>query len=515
MKFKKPFYYLVEAFSTPLNFWTSLDVVGADREKFFQGQLTQDILSQDFNSGKLTARINRQGQVQFFCYLIRFSDSLKILIPQNKAQSFKDEMNKFIIMDDVEIVDNSKKYYLNFNSEIQSAGDAALKFYGLNAILSEMSFHEQVPLEELELFRRMSFFPRENSEDYLGNIINDTILNEYAISYKKGCFLGQETVAKIENNRGAAYYPVVFKLHNSPSQSLSHLSFQVEGRKGGVFGERFEWNDDSYIQATLFRDFRVQGRKLNLEVANEKISVEVQLAPFLKNSSAEEYLELLKDLNQFLFLKHQEMDAIHLLEKASVLYPNDAEILEMYGALLGRLSRYEEAIQAFDKLEQVDPSSVMAHTNKSLFYMKLGQIEKAEDEKSKATVKSFAKNADEAKLKKLQAEEVEKKKQEIKKRESMFLRVLEIDPEDTVANQGLGDVYFQEGQFEKALHHLELALGQDEKLSVSYLIAGKCFEALGKKLEALKVYEAGIVVASKQGDMMPANEMQSRLNQLK
>ena len=147
--------------------------------------------------------------------------------------------------------------------------------------------------------------------------------------------------------------------------------------------------------------------------------------------------------------------------------------------------------------------------------MKLGQIEKAEEEKSKATVKSFAKNADEAKLKKLQAEEIEKKKQEIKKREGMFLKVLEIDPEDTVANQGLGDVYFQEGQFEKALRHLEHALAQDEKLSVSYLIAGKCFEALGKKVEAIKVYEAGIAIASKQGDMMPANEMQSRLNHLK
>ena len=96
----------------------------------------------------------------------------------------------------------------------------------------------------------------------------------------------------------------------------------------------------------------------------------------------------------------------------------------------------------------------------------------------------------------------------------MFLRVLEIDPEDTVANQGLGDVYYQDGLFEKALYHLEMALSKDEKLSVSYLLAGKCFEALGKRNEARKIYEHGIAIASKQGDMMPANEMQSRLNSL-
>lgn len=515
MKYQKPFYYLIEAFSTPLHFWTTFDIFGVDREKFFQGQLTQDIFSQELNSAKLTSRINRQGQVQFYCYLIRYANSLKILIPQNKAQAFKDEMNKFIIMDDVEIVDNSKKYFLNFNSQPHSPEDAKIKFYGLNAIFSESAYQSEISLSELELFRRMSFFPRENSEDYLGVILNDTILNDYAVSYKKGCFLGQETIAKIENNRGAAYYPVVLKLESSLLTDKANCSFQVAGRKGGVLGEAFEWNDGKYIQATLFRDFRVNGKKLEIEVDGNIVLVEVWLAPFLKNSTDGDYLELLKDLNQYLFLKHHEEDALYLLKKATLLYPLDAELIEMYGALLGRLARYEDAIQAFDELEKVDPTSVMAHTNKSLFYMKLGQIEKAEEEKSKATVKSFAKNADEAKLKKLQAEEIEKKKQEIKKREGMFLKVLEIDPEDTVANQGLGDVYFQEGQFEKALRHLEHALAQDEKLSVSYLIAGKCFEALGKKVEAIKVYEAGIAIASKQGDMMPANEMQSRLNHLK
>ena len=514
MKFKNQFQYLVEPFSVELSSWTCFDILGNDREKFFQGQLTQDIQSQHNQEGKLTTRINRQGQIQFYCYLLKYQDCLKVLVPNNKAHEFKNEMNKFIIMDDVEIVDNAKKYFLNFNTNLKNTYDCSLSFYGLQAILSEDVRFELVSLNELETFRKMSFFPRENSNDYLGQILNDTIFNDYAVSYRKGCFLGQETVAKIENNRGAAYYPVVFKLKNALDLHTEELTFQVDGRKGGVIFGSFIWNDEHYLQATLFRDYRVQGKKLELILENNKFTAEVIIAPFFKNQNPKEYLETLKDLIQFLFLKNQEPDALYVLKKASELFANDAEIVEMYGALLGRLGHFREAIEAFDKLESIDPTSVMAHTNKSLFYMKLGEIEKAEDEKSKATIKSFAKNADEAKLKKLAEQETERKKQEIKKREGMFLRVLEIDPDDTVANQGLGDVYYQDGLFEKALYHLEMALSKDEKLSVSYLLAGKCFEALGKRNEARKIYEHGIAIASKQGDMMPANEMQSRLNSL-
>ena len=53
-----------------------------------------------------------------------------------------------------------------------------------------------------------------------------------------------------------------------------------------------------------------------------------------------------------------------------------------------------------DDLLQVDPESIMAHTNKSLYLMKLGKIEEAEKEKDLATVKSFKKAGQDAKNKK-------------------------------------------------------------------------------------------------------------------
>ena len=96
----------------------------------------------------------------------------------------------------------------------------------------------------------------------------------------------------------------------------------------------------------------------------------------------------------------------------------------------------------------------------------------------------------------------------------MFQQVLEIDPEDTVALFGMGDIAFYREDFKVAVENLEKVVTFDEKYSAAYLLLGKSLEASGNLERAMQVYKKGIDVASKRGDMMPANDMQSRLNQL-
>jgi tetratricopeptide (TPR) repeat protein len=191
-----------------------------------------------------------------------------------------------------------------------------------------------------------------------------------------------------------------------------------------------------------------------------------------------------------------------------------ADAYESLGVMLGREEKFQEAIEWMDKLLIVNPQSVLAHTNKSLYLMRLGKIEEAEAEKSLATVKSFAVFGQEAKVKKQLAEELKKKEEEVLRREKMFLQVLEIDEEDTIALYGMSDIFFQRKDFQSAINNLEKVIAVDPKYSTAYLLLGKAYEAKGDVEKARSVYQAGIVLASKRGDMMPANEMQSRLNQL-
>lgn len=500
-----------------LNDWSLIKVSGADREVFFQGQVTNDLSLIKINEGQCTARLNRTGKLQSFFFISKQADHLLILCPSDLAENIKTDFDKFIIMDDVELEILDIKPWIIFNPFLnEQKSDTSFfdfNFYGLNARLSFQKLEglQLTDETELEKIRILNGWPKWNQDISEKNFINDTFLNEVAISYKKGCFLGQETVAKIENNRGAAYYPMLLKL-DSCEDFTSQLSqeFEIEDRKAGILN----YQVDQYLQVSLFRDFRIVGKKLIAHFVNKDVSASVLELPLYKAFSRHDIASELYHYGVELFQQNQITEAMEALKRAISFDPAYADPYESLGVILGRNEKFDEAINWMNQLLEVNPQSVMAHTNKSLYLMKLGKIEEAEAEKSLATVKSFAMFGSEAKLKKQLEEEQKKKEEDLLRREKMFLQVLEIDPEDSIALYGMADIFFFRKDFVSASENLKKVIAVDSKYSNAYLLLGKACEAMGGISEAKEAYQQGIAVASKQGDMMPANEMQSRLNQL-
>ena len=163
-------------------------------------------------------------------------------------------------------------------------------------------------------------------------------------------------------------------------------------------------------------------------------------------------------------------------------------------------------------LSQVDPKSVLAHTNMSLYLMRQGKITEAEEQKSQAMVKSFQGFGDESKRKEADALRKEQQLKEWDQRESMFRQVLEIDPEDTLANYGLGSIAVEKGDWQTARHYLQVVLNQDPKYSVAYLALGRALKGIGLLEEAKNIWQEGIKISAAKGDLMPANQMQQELN---
>lgn len=495
--------------------WSLIQVKGQDRESFFQGQVTNDLSNLEIGSAHLTSRLNRGGKLQSFFYLAKIQDCLYILCPKILEQIIILDFNKFIIMDDVELSAIKRPIYLIFNPiKISNINNEellfSLIFNGVNASISfkDIDYLPEVNENELEEIRILNGYPVWGKDINESNFINDSFLNQVAISYKKGCFLGQETVAKIQNNRGAAYYPVLLKLESD--QEVPLTNFSIDNVKAG----KVNYQVKNYLQVSLMRDFRVEGKTLELEIGDNKIKAVVCYLPYFKNQTYKEISSELYHLGVNEFQSSNIELAMNLMIRSIEFDPEFSDAYESIGVILGRNENYLEAISWMDKLLSVNPSSVMAHTNKSLYLMKLGKIEEAEAEKAKATVKSFSVFGEESKNKKRLEEEKKKKDEDINRREMMFNQVLEIDPEDTVALFGLGDVYYFREKYSESAIALEKVVKLDEKYSAAYLLLGKALEAIGNLERAEQVYKKGINVASKRGDMMPANEMQTRLNQL-
>ncbi|NOT79186.1 MAG: tetratricopeptide repeat protein [Bacteriovoracaceae bacterium] len=492
--------------------WSLIQIKGKDRESFFQGQVTNDLSSLEIGSAHLTSRLNRGGKLQSFFYLARIQDCLYILCPKILEEIIILDFNKFIIMDDVELSVIKRLLYLFFNPLKINKDEFlfSLVFNGINAAISFYDIDHLPEVNEIELeeIRILNGYPIWGKDINESNFINDSFLNQIAISYKKGCFLGQETVAKIQNNRGAAYYPVLLKLESD--QVVPLINFSIDNIKAG----KINYQVNNYLQANLMRDFRVEGKTLELEIGDYKIKAVVSYLPYFKNQTYKEISSELYHLGVNEFQSSNIESAMNFMIRAIEFDPEYSDAYESVGVILGRNENYQEAINWMEKLLLVNPSSVMAHTNKSLYLMKLGKIEEAEAEKAKATVKSFSVFGEESKNKKRIEEEKKKKNEDINRREMMFNQVLEIDPEDTIALFGLGDVYYFREKYFESVNVLEKVVVLDEKYSAAYLLLGKALEALGNLERAEQVYKKGIDIASKRGDMMPANEMQTKLNQL-
>ena len=220
-------------------------------------------------------------------------------------------------------------------------------------------------------------------------------------------------------------------------------------------------------------------------------------------------------LSQHLFLqatrlyneKNETERAIHLLEMAITLNDKNGDAYEALGVILGHQEKYDEAIELMAKLGEINPLSVMAHSNLSLFYMKKGEIERAEEEKAKATVLGM-------KLAGKKAKEQKQREQDVAKREEMYRQVLVLDPDDSYANYNLALIHFERNEIEQAIQYVERALQANQKDPSSYLLLGKALVRSGQLQRAKSIYEEGSQVAASQGNTALAAEMQEQLAKL-
>ena len=92
-----------------------------------------------------------------------------------------------------------------------------------------------------------------------------------------------------------------------------------------------------------------------------------------------------------LFGEGRKEDAVQALLEIIRRFPDFVDAYETIGMVYYKMNRLDEAVVWTKRLAELKPEHAMAHTNLSIFYMKKGMKEKAEEEKAIATVLNFAK----------------------------------------------------------------------------------------------------------------------------
>ncbi len=483
---------------------------GSDVVAFLQSQSTLDLRSLPAESFHLASFLDPQGRLECYGWLLHDIGSFSYLVPASLAERTNLRLNKFLISEDVTISDPTP-VNVTFLLGLVDPPEAAAR----GTLFAEEAWLCRAPLPHLpvipedcvETWRGLTGWPSFDGTDYAFELLNNLRLYDLSLIPNKGCYPGQETVAKIATRRGAAYGPVLLECGTSAT-SGEIRSFD---KKIGTAMACYEWKGRFFISAFLLRDFRVERLKLRFTLNGQEAEATVRYYPLFSGERGEKAKELYYEATDR-FKEDHDADAEVLFRKAISLDPAFGDAYESLGVMLGRQGRFQEAIDLMRRLSEVDPKSVLAHTNMSLYLMRLGKIPEAEEQKALATVKSFQSFGDEAKRKEAEASRKEQLEKDWVQRESMFRQVLEIDPEDTLANYGLGSIAVERGNWDTARTHLESVLKSDPKYSVAYLALGKALKGLGLVAEAKEVWREGIKVSAAKGDLMPANQMQQELN---
>jgi folate-binding protein YgfZ len=513
----------------PFPCWSPVRVTGSDRERFLHSQVTADVRGLAVGTTTLSALLDMSGRLQAFFLLQRRADDLLLLVPDAAVDSLLERLEHHIIADDVTLERPAfgplrlalGPEALRLGNRLDADLNMPVELYGERGVITwcdEELQLEPAPAGLLETLGILTGLPRWGVDVEPGTLVTETTLMDSAVSLAKGCYLGQETVAKVSSRRGAAFYPVLLRLAEGSEVEPAGLvgrPYQAEGRRAGVVRAVVEWDGARYLQATLYRDLRVAGR--HVECVFEEgsvVSATVVPLPLLCPGRPEERAQELYDLAVERFTADAEEEAMVLLERAITVCPAFADAYESLGVILGRLGRCEEALGWMRRLAEVDPASVMAHTNASLYLMRLGRIEEAEHEKAVAATLGLGTGRPRDDAEERARREAEALEADRARREALFRQVLEIDPDDALAGFGLGQLMLERERFTEAVEPLERALAADAAYSAAYLALGRALEGLGDTPRALETYRRGVDVAAHRGDLATANAMQERLDVL-
>ncbi len=174
-----------------------LTVSGADRATWLQGLLTNDVGSLKDGETVYAAYLTPQGRMISDMNVIERGGRILLDVPAPLAASLRDRLDGLIFSEDVQVTDESAALWVW----------TVIGTDGLDDIIGETlpaEFASLTPVEfdTFEVIRIERGVPR-----FLADMDEDTIpleagIEDRAISFTKGCYVGQEVIVRVTTRGG-------------------------------------------------------------------------------------------------------------------------------------------------------------------------------------------------------------------------------------------------------------------------------------------------------------------------
>ncbi|MFN3266105.1 MAG: YgfZ/GcvT domain-containing protein [Deinococcales bacterium] len=184
-----------------------LQLLGSDRIPFLHGQCSNDIRNIALGTACTALVLNAKGQIEFEIEVLRRESDLLVFCCAGLEQALFERLKRYIVFDDIQLqivneykllhhIGKPPTHHLHWqkNRGLPSGFDVLLPI-GENVVLEP---------QNLELARVQAGIPNAHTDGFVGRLPQECGF-EFAVSYKKGCYIGQEIMARLEA-RGQTRY---------------------------------------------------------------------------------------------------------------------------------------------------------------------------------------------------------------------------------------------------------------------------------------------------------------------
>ncbi|PYE55685.1 YgfZ/GcvT domain-containing protein [Deinococcus yavapaiensis] len=245
---------------------SSLRLTGADRVDFVQGQMTNDLKRASVPGMVEACFLNVRGQIEFHARVYKRTDDVYLHLASGEAPKLAERLRKYVIFDQVELEDlsdtlstlhvwtedlpgwqangpDTRSFDLEgtaaLASRVNRTGRPGLDVHVLTRHLERVVPHlgEPVSLDELNRARVLAGIPDVHEDRLQGNLLQEVGL-EPAISYRKGCYVGQEIMARLEARGNTRFRLAALQGADLPSFADVTSNGKSVGTTGASIGER-------------------------------------------------------------------------------------------------------------------------------------------------------------------------------------------------------------------------------------------------------------------------------------
>ena len=280
-----------------------LRVTGADRFRFLNGQITNDLRKANETVAIEACVLNAKGKLNAHIFIAALAESFLIDAEPELRETLRTRLERYVIADDVQIEDVTDEFSLfhvlteqppaHGSGRVVSARRFSATGWDIwsdsarhDAVQHELAlacrFIDSAAADVMRIEQGLPRWGRELTDEIIPIEAN---LEQRTIDYEKGCYIGQEVISRIkmsgQTNKRLCGLISVNNLPLQPGMKL--LASSAPGKEAGwvTSATRSQQLGKEIALGYVKRGFNSPGTNLNALSPNGAIPVEVVSLPFV------------------------------------------------------------------------------------------------------------------------------------------------------------------------------------------------------------------------------------------